>query len=272
MSRSCRPAASSREDSVERVLRFAGGVLVPVGDAGEAAAAGVATDEPLLVADSWLVDEGRERAAGPHWGRFGAHCMRLGVPPEELRGFRAAASAALPREGRWFPRVELTTDGLALRIRPAPPLEREARVVVGPPGDPRTHPRRKGPDLGLLAGLRAQARARGADEWLLRDADGALLEGALSSLLWWEDDALCATPDNVVLTGVTRARLISIARRRGVEVRVRSPQPAELAGRETWLTSALHGIRVVVAWIDPAQEAGAATRAAEWREALELRG
>ena len=78
----------------------------------------------------------------------------------ELARFRAAASAALPREGRWFPRVELTGGRLGAA---RPPRARGAvtrrACVVGPPGDPRTAPRRKGPDLELLARLRA-ARPR----------------------------------------------------------------------------------------------------------------
>lgn len=226
----------------------------------------------LLAADSWLVDEGFERAASAHWARFGAACLQLGVQRDQLSHFRGAAVAALPAEGRWFPRVELTRDGLALRLRRAPPPAREARVLVGAAGDPRTQPRRKGPDLEVLAGLREQARARGADELLLCDDGGHLLEGALSSLLWWEDDALCTTPDATALPGVTRALVLSIARERGVEVRTRAPAAAELAGRETWLTSALHGIRVVTAWVDPRQDAGAAARAPEWREDLDRSG
>ena len=248
---------------LDTTLRWTGRELEPF--AGASAA-------PLLVADSWLVDEGYERAAGAHWARFGATCRELGVERDELAAFRAAAVAALPAEGRWFPRVELTRDGLALRLRRAPPPAREARVLVGPRGDPRAHPRRKGPDLELLGGLRAQARAAGADELLLCDTRGRLLEGALSSLLWWEDDALCTTPDESALPGVTRALLLAIARERGVEVRTRAPDPAQLAGCETWLTSALHGIRTVSGWIAPRQPAAAPARAPEWREELDRHG
>jgi branched-subunit amino acid aminotransferase/4-amino-4-deoxychorismate lyase len=252
-----------REDSVDSVYQWSGGTLEPAGGGPPVA---------LLVADSWLVDEGYERAAGAHWDRFGAACLAAGAEREELRRFAAAARAALPHDGRWFPRVELTAAGFALRVRRAPPPVREARVVVGAPGDPRRCPRRKGPDLELLAGLRASARARGGDELLLCDDSGGLLEGALSSLLWWEGDALCTTPAERTLPGVTRALLLAIAAQRGVELRVRVPQPAELAGRETWLTSALHGIRVVTAWVEPRQAAGAATRAPVWREELDCRG
>lgn len=248
---------------LDTVLRWAENELQPV--AGAPAAA-------LLAADSWLVDEGYERAAGAHWVRFGAACLQLGVERGQLAAFRTAVVAALPAEGRWFPRVELTADGLALRLRRAPPPAREARVLVGAPGDPRHQPQRKGPDLVLLGDLREQARARGADELLLCDGAGRLIEGTLSSLLWWEGDALCTTPDDTALPGVTRALALRIARDRGVEVRTRAPVAADLADRETWLTSALYGIRVVSTWVDPRQAAGAPAHANEWREELDRRG
>ena len=91
---------------LDTVLRWTGHELEPV--AGAPAG-------PLLAADSWLVDEGFERAAAAHWARFGAACLQLGVARGELAAFRSAAVAALPPEGRWFPRVELRVPGLALR-------------------------------------------------------------------------------------------------------------------------------------------------------------
>ncbi|MDX6681497.1 MAG: hypothetical protein QOG94_1536 [Solirubrobacteraceae bacterium] len=231
-----------------------------------------AGDEPagaLLVADSWLVADGTVRALDAHWARFGGRCAQVGVARADLERFRAAANAALPRgPGRWFPRVEAvartTRDlpELRLALRPAPPAATVARVLVAAPGDPRTRPRWKGPDLERLIALRARATAAGADELLLCDDDGRLLEGALSSLLWWEGDTLCTTPDERTLPGVTRELLLAIARREGVQLCVRSPVPDELAGCETWLTSALHGIRVVEGW-------GPAPRAARWRAELE---
>jgi branched-subunit amino acid aminotransferase/4-amino-4-deoxychorismate lyase len=245
-----------------------------------------AVDEPagtLLAADSWLVEDGAVRGHDAHWSRFAGCCGELGVRAGVLARFRSGVTAALPRTGRWFPRVELMAgavgDGagarsapdagparLRLRLRPAPPAAREARVIVAPPGDPRSRPRRKGPDLDLLLALRARAVAAGADELLLCDDEGRLLEGALASLLWWEDDTLCTTPDERTLPGVTRALLLASARERGVAVRVRAPVPAELAGRETWLTNALHGIRVVSWGQQPAQPA---RRRAPWQAELD---
>ncbi|MEJ7798841.1 MAG: aminotransferase class IV [Solirubrobacteraceae bacterium] len=222
----------------------------------------------LLAVDSWLVRDGAVRGYDSHWGRFGGWCAELGVPAGVLAGFRAGVTAALPRAGRWFPRVELVEGRrLQLRLRAARAAEREARVIIGPRGDPRTRPRCKGPDIELLLALRAQAGAAGADELLLCDDEGRLVEGAFDSLLWWEGDTLCTTPADHTLPGVTRALLLAIAHERGVLVRVRSPFAAELAERETWLTNALHGIRFVSAWGETA--AATATRAAGWQAELE---
>ncbi|HEX4345778.1 MAG TPA: aminotransferase class IV [Solirubrobacteraceae bacterium] len=249
----------------------------------------------LLAADSFLVSDGTVRGDDAHWERFGGWCDELGFGRDIVAGFRADVAAALPRTGRWFPRVEAVAPvtverrgsptaprprdrnadaygcRLRLRLRPARPALREARVLLGPAGDPRTSPRVKGPDLELLLALRSEAVAAGMDEQLLRDDHGRLVEGALDSLLWWEGDVLWTTPPEVTLPGVTRRLLLEIARERGVRVDCRSPQPFELGGREAWLTNALHGIRVITSWGTDAvaAPAGAPARADAWRSALD---
>jgi branched-subunit amino acid aminotransferase/4-amino-4-deoxychorismate lyase len=248
---------------------WSGGELRPVDDPPSGA---------LLAADSWLVDEGRVRGYDLHWARFAGWCADPGITADGVARFRDAVTVALPRTGRWFPRVDLLGSAagragaaarLLLHLRPAQPLMRSARALVAEPGDPRSHPRRKGPDLPLLLALRAQAVAAGADELVLRDAGGRLLEGALNSLLWWEGGALCTTPDERTLPSITRALLLSIAQERGVQVRRRLPLPYELAGREAWLANAAHGIRAVTAWDPEGAAAGPPERAASWRVALE---
>ena len=197
---------------------------------GLLALAARAPPRALLAADSFLVDQGHVRGYHLHWERLTTWAGALGIDDLELTGFRTAVTSALPRTGRFFPRVEIA-DGnqLQLRLRPAGKGEREARVIVGQPGDPRTRPTWKGPDVDLLHALRAEAVAAGADELILRDAEGSLVEGVFDSLLWWEDDVLCTTPEDRTLPGVTRVLLLRIAAERGVQVRVRSPLPAELA-------------------------------------------
>lgn len=96
----------------------------------------------LAVVDSWLVDQGRVRGLRLHLVRFTDACRsRHGLPASELADFLAAVVAALPRTGRWFPRVELhpgTGLWLRLRVAPAPSV----RVVLRPADepDPRTSP------------------------------------------------------------------------------------------------------------------------------------
>ena len=228
----------------------------------------------LLAADSWLVADGRARAVERHWARFTATCREQGVAPEELAAFRAEVERALPARGRWFPRVELREDGeLALELRPAPPREPAVVAWVADVPDPRVAPRRKGPDLERLAALRERAAAHGAGEAVLADTDGRLLEGAFTSLLWWEGETLCAVPEDApILPGITRALLIELARQRDTPVSHVRPRPDELAGRETWLVSALHGIRAVTRWAGDGPPAVDAPRAIAWQRLLDELG
>jgi len=227
----------------------------------------------VAAAESWLVEDGRARGLDRHWARFARGCAEAGL---SIASPRAAVEAALPATGRWFPRVEARAGGaVRLAVRPAPPRAPEVVAWVADGPDPRRAPRRKGPDLERLGALRAAAVRHGAGEAVIADADGRLLEGAYTSLLWWEDDALCAVPDDApILDGVTRALLLGLAADAGAEVRFRRPAPAGLDGREAWLTSALHGIRVVTRWVadgahGPAPHAGRPERAAAWQARLE---
>ncbi len=247
-----------------RALRWEGGGWAPARDAPGAPA----------VADSWLVDDGRVRGLDRHWARFEGSVHAVGGP--DPAGFREAVAAELPRDGRWFPRVELRLDAgpeLRLLVRPAPPPSDTVRAWIADRPDPRLEPKRKGPDLDRLGALRAEAPDHGADEAMLSDSHGRLLEGAYSSLLWWEEDALCVVDDEAaILPGVTRALLIDLAESDGVEVRRSRPAPEALSGREAWLTSALHGIRAVTAWRPHGPSCGDPVRAAGWQERLRALG
>ena len=97
----------------------------------------------------------------------------------------------------------------------------------------------KGPDLDLLAELRAEAVAGGADEALLLDHQGHILEGTTTSLLWWRDDVLCAPAlTGSVLPGVTRRILLAEAARAGFRTGSGvARRRAEAAGRPGGLGS-----------------------------------
>ncbi|MFI1357066.1 aminotransferase class IV [Streptomyces sp. NPDC020898] len=232
--------------------------------------------ERLVVADSWLLRDGRVRALARHRERFLRSCGDCGGPSlRQLVDFWRDMSATLPRTGEWFPRVELGAESRELRLllRHAPPLGTGVRVWATGQTDPRTTPRRKGPDLDILARVRQRASYVGADEAVLIAPSGLVLEGATSSVLWWEDDTLCLpSPQLPVLPGVTAALIQERAQRTGIRVAHRERTLADLDGREVWLVNALHGIRPVTEWTgetEPLLRAGPASRAPEWRQWLE---
>ena len=138
----------------------------------------------------------------------------------------------MPADGRWFPRIELRADGeLAVLVRPAPPREPTVVAWIADVPDPRRAPRRKGPDLDRLAALRERAAAHGAGEAVLADADGRLLEGAYTSLLWWEGETLCAVPDDAPILPGRHAGAADRARERARHARGAAPPRAGRAGR-----------------------------------------
>jgi len=231
-------------------------------------AAGAATGEVVAV-ESWLVDGGRVRGLDRHADRFARGAAAAGLDPGAPW---PAVAAALPATGRWFPRLELRAGAEPrLALRPAPDRAPTVVAWVADGPDPRRAPRRKGPDLERLGALRERAAVHGAGEAVIADAGGRLLEGAYTSLLWWEGHTLCALPDDApVLDGVTRALLVGLADADGVAGRRGRPALADLDGREVWLTSALHGIRAVTSWAGPgAPRAGPAERAPAWQVRLE---
>ncbi|MER6286313.1 aminotransferase class IV [Streptomyces sviceus] len=240
--------------------------LTPAADATGASA-------PLLVADSWLVRDGRVRGLERHRERFLRACGEVDGPPlRRLLEFWRDMTDALPRTGEWFPRVELAPGAQQLRLllRPAPPLGAGVRVWATGQSDPRCVPRRKGPDLGALARVRERACGEGAEEAVLVAPSGTVLEAATASVLWWEDDTLCLPPPRLpVLPGVTVALVLERAVREGVPVARRERTVAELDGREVWLVNALHGIRPVTGWIGGPLRAAPAKRAPEWRAWLD---
>jgi branched-subunit amino acid aminotransferase/4-amino-4-deoxychorismate lyase len=206
-------------------------------------------DQPVVV-DSWLVRHGRVRGYDLHWARFAGSIAEYGV--NEVAAFRAATEAILPRSGLWFPRLELHLDPrpwVAVRLRPAPELTGSARVWVYRGPDPRRQPSRKGPDFKAQEELRRRAKEHGADEAILLDEHGRVREGVFSNVLWWDGADLCtAADDGAILPGITRRLVLDHCADLEVRVRYRCAPPEHLADREVWITSALHGIRVVSEW------------------------
>lgn len=235
----------------------------------------------LLAADSWRVLDGRVRGLERHRARFLA-----AIAPfrDDGAAFFDDVVAALPREGDWFPRVELRargipapivgdTDeapatGLSLRVRPTPPTTQEV-VVATAPHDPRTRPLTKGPDLDALQRLRTAVQPLGAGEAIILSPEGLIVEGAYSGLVWVRPDDVIVHPSERLerIPSVTASILLEAADAAGAAIEAADARPRDLDGCELWVLSALHGLRVASAWVDgPAlvRAPGRAERARRW--------
>lgn len=254
-------------------FNFIDGELLPCSDS--------VSEVNLAAADSFLVEDGRVRSLDAHFARFSRWVEN--AAPElvpELPEFFALVRGAINLEGRWFPRIELhlaSTDGspaknrLYLRLRTAPEQLGTIRLWTLDEPDPRTEPEVKGPDLSLCMQLRRRAQLHGADEAVILDDEGYISEGALSSLMWWRGDILCA-PDSRTrwLESVTRNEIIALARSAGYQVRLERAKPADLVGCEVWALSSLQGIRAVSEWLNLGSPVGNATHIEQFQKRLRL--
>jgi len=230
--------------------------------------------ETLSVADSWLVADGNTVALERHFARFSNGVAADPTARAELVGFFSAAVAATPRVGNWFPRIEYRADcpsgeRLFFRLREAPELTETVTLWSFPEPDPRQQPETKGPDLSLCQQLRRAANLHGADEAVLLDEDGFIADGALSAVLWWREDVLCAPDESTRwLPSITRQLALEIAQQAGFSVRLERAQPGDLHGCEVWSLSSLQGIRGVTSWSEV--EVRQPTRFGSFRKRLQL--
>lgn len=76
---------------------------------------------------------------------------------------------------------------------------------------------------------RTDADAVGADEALLLNTDGFVVEGASSNLFWIERNTFCTPPLGAgILSGVTRATVLEICRKLKIPVREKNILPKDL--------------------------------------------
>jgi branched-subunit amino acid aminotransferase/4-amino-4-deoxychorismate lyase len=80
---------------------------------------------------------------------------------------------------------------------------------------------------------RAEADAEGADEALLLNSDGHVVEGSTSNLFWIKNGAVCTPPlPSGILPGVTRAVVVELCGKLGLDVREENTGPEELRGMD----------------------------------------
>lgn len=253
--------------SVETIYRWHDGQLVALDHCDM-------TDTAIEVADSWLVAGGAVLGLQLHRSRF------LGTMAEKVRestnadAFWDAAIDLIPRDGDWFPRVELQqrpgSHLLVLRVRSAPERTTNLAVATWPEGDPRTVPAIKGPDLDAMTRIRTSVQALGAREAIITTDDGYIVEDSHSGLLWWRGEILCGPPAEFArVDSVTVRTVLTLATALGIETYEEAVTPTEISGTELWSLNALHGIRIVTKWVDGPDLAQLPGRLALWRARLE---
>lgn len=253
--------------SVQSIFRWHDGALEPLEHCDM-------TLTVIEAADSWLVSDGLVLGLELHRTRFMTSIPRGRYLELDVDAFWDAAIAAIPREGDWFPRVELHSrlggPRLVFRLRSAPERSRSAVLATWTGRDPRTAPGVKGPDLESMLRIRTDVQKHGADEAVLLSPDGYVVEGAYSALLWWRGDILCGPPaDFERVDSVTARSLLTLATALGVDTHEEAVTPAELDGTELWVLSALHGIRIATRWIDGPGLAELPGRLTTWRARLD---
>lgn len=127
---------------------------------------------------------------------------------------------------------------LVMSVHPFPPSTREGgaplwKLIIASPrlpaGEPLAHFKTCNKLAQILA--RAEADREGADEALLRNTDGFVVEGSSSNLFWIEGETVCTPPlASGILAGVTRSVVLELCGQLGLGVEERSITPSQLAG------------------------------------------
>lgn len=219
------------------------------------------TSEPLLLlADSFRArrEAGVTQVRGfaLHLERFRSAVVEVlhdsnidsnAVAGGDIDAFLREATARIAEAGEGFPRLELwaAPDGPALSValRALPPLTTEIKLRTSPVPESVATPARKGPNIATYGAL---ARALGG-EALLLDADGAVVEGTTTALVWWDDLGHgFVSASKARVPSVAEALIARIAGSLGATLSPAHATPEELAASDVWAVNALHGIRPVL--------------------------
>ena len=187
-----------------------------------------------------------------HWERLARGAAFLNIPlPFESRELRAmgerlittnrmpdsllrlAVSRGVGRQGYSPKGAARTTMVMSSHPAPAIDLQRPPRwrVVISAFRLPANEALAQFKTANKLPQVlaRAEADAGHADEALLQNTDGYVVEGASSNFFWVEPDAVCTPPlASGILAGVTRAVVLEICRDLGLAIREATVVPDQL--------------------------------------------
>ena len=249
---SARPAAAA---VVGRGLVDPAAPLVAADDEGFAR--GRAAFETLRVYD------GRPFRLAGHLDRLVASARMLDLPEPDRAAVRAAAEEALAEAGLadavlrlyWTPGPDGHPTGIAL-VSGIPDWIEDARergqrlvsLVYPRRAAPWLLPGTKSVSYATHIAAEAEAKRRGADDALLVDLDGTVLEGPVTNV-WWREGRTLLTPslELGILAGETRAALLALAGDAGYEVETGAyPVQRVLDADEVFTSSSVREVMPVV--------------------------
>jgi branched-chain amino acid aminotransferase len=168
--------------------------------------------------------------AGPELRKFAAALIVRNRMPESL--LRLTVSRGVGLRG-YSPRgAESPT--VAMSLHPAPPINLKPpgwQLHIASPRLPANEPISYFKTCNKLAQVvaRTEADREGADEALLCNTLGFVVEGASSNLFWLRRNQLCTAPlASGALAGVTRGIVLKLARRLGLKTKEENIRPAAL--------------------------------------------
>ena len=173
---------------------------------------------PFDVADSWrMLGDAHSSALRLHLRRFEsvAGPLPAGFVPAMLQRFAP---------GDLFPRISLAAGQLRLDIRPAPPARPVTRLTYAQAPDPRSQPLVKGPDFPALARYRAEYQDDGADDTVIVDSSGAMVETTTGALVAWEEETLILST-GTALPSITLHQVTRRAAALGIRTETRPLPP-----------------------------------------------
>ena len=207
---------------------------------------------------------GRPFRLDEHLARLAGSADRLGLPEPEPGPLRALVRAALEAAGvgdvglrlYWTPGAPGAGPTAIVLVSPIPAWIEEAQargqrlVSLVFPGrsSPWLLPGTKSVSYATHVAAEAEARSRGADDAVLVDLDGTVLEGTVTNV-WWRERDVLLTPELElgILAGETRAALLGLAAGEGFGVETGAfPLDRLLEAEEVFTSSSVREVMPVV--------------------------
>jgi branched-subunit amino acid aminotransferase/4-amino-4-deoxychorismate lyase len=207
---------------------------------------------------------GRPFRLEEHLARLSGSADRLGLPEPDAGALRALVHDALEAAGvgdvglriYWTPGAPGAGPTAIVLVSPIPAWIEEARargqrlVSLVFPGRsaPWLLPGTKSVSYATHVASEAEARRRGADDAVLVDVDGTVLEGTVTNV-WWREGDVLLTPELElgILAGETRAALLGLAAEEGFGVETGAfPLDRLLEAEEVFTSSSVREVMPVV--------------------------